>query len=78
MRAVLRSTGDDIEREYGVGVSTLRKYTDILRKLGGIEKCKEWTEDRLRAALAVLDIKNQVQPPTSGKQKVLELPLPKR
>ena len=25
VRAVLRSTGDDIEREYGVGVSTLRK-----------------------------------------------------
>ena len=28
-----------------------------MRILGGIEKRKEWTEDRLRAALAVLDIK---------------------
>ncbi len=51
---VLRSTGDDIRRKYGVGIYTLRRLTKCLREVNSILGRNTWPDETtLRAAIAL-------------------------
>jgi hypothetical protein len=51
---VLRSTGDDIWRRYGVGISTLRRLTKSLREANSILGRNTWADETtLRAAMPI-------------------------
>ena len=54
----MRSTGDDIWRRYGVGISTLRRLTKNLREANSILSRNTWADETtLRAAIAAMPIK---------------------